>query len=175
VVLQPDGKIVVGGFVQRSGYRSSPAEAALLRLDPNGAPDRTFGAGSQVLASRPGINNVTAMGLDTSGDIFVLPAHAEFSPTGQLDSTTRPSAITAASQGHNDVFLANGQYVHTASVGVVKHDVDVQAQRFNADGSVASTSATFDYSGAVLQFSPTAKPSSGARSSSGPTCSAWHG
>ena len=46
-------------------------------------------------------------------------------------------------------FLANGQSVVASSVGLAKHDVDVQVQRFNSDGSLASTSAAFDYSWAT--------------------------
>jgi uncharacterized delta-60 repeat protein len=35
------------------------------------------------------------------------------------------------------------------AVGVAKHDVDIQVQRFNADGSLAVASPAFDFSGAT--------------------------
>jgi uncharacterized delta-60 repeat protein len=60
-----------------------------------------------------------------------------------------PAAITASSHGGAATFLPNGQSVLTSSVGVAKHDVDIQVQRFNADGSLASTSPAFDFSGAT--------------------------
>ena len=44
--------------------------------------------------------------------------------------------------------MPSGQYVLGQSVGVAKHDVDLQVQRFNANGSLASASAAFDFDGA---------------------------
>jgi uncharacterized delta-60 repeat protein len=80
-----------------------------------------------------------------------LPAsvRAEFSPTGQADAAVTPAAITAISHGGSSVFLPSGQFVQASGVTVAKHDVDVQVQRFNADGSIASASPAFDYSGAA--------------------------
>lgn len=43
----------------------------------------------------------------------------------------------------------SGQFVVASTVGVAKGDTDVQLRRFNADGSLASASAAFDYSGAT--------------------------
>jgi uncharacterized delta-60 repeat protein len=60
-----------------------------------------------------------------------------------------PAAITASSHGGSSVFLPSGQFVQANGVTVAKHDVDVQVQRFNADGSLASASPAFDYSGAA--------------------------
>jgi Domain of unknown function (DUF5122) beta-propeller len=45
--------------------------------------------------------------------------------------------------------LASGQYMLGNSVGVARHDVDIQVQRFNADGSLASAGTAFDFSGAT--------------------------
>jgi uncharacterized delta-60 repeat protein len=60
-----------------------------------------------------------------------------------------PAAITASSHGGTSAFLPGGQFVQATSVGVARHDVDVQVQRFNAGGSPASASPAFDYSGAT--------------------------
>ncbi len=145
--MQPDGKILLGGEVLPDTRAASP-EGALARLNANGTLDQTFGTGGQVL-SASAVGNITALGLDAAGDIFVLPAHAEFSPAGQLDSTVTPAAITTSSPGHGAAFLASGGYVVATSPTVARHDADIQVQRFNADGSLAAASTAFDYSGAT--------------------------
>jgi uncharacterized delta-60 repeat protein len=146
VLVQPDGKILLGGEALQNSYHA-PAFAALARFNANGTPDQAFGSGGQVQSSS--IGNITTLGLDAAGDIFVLPAHAEFSPTGQLDSSVTPAAITISSHGGNAAFLPSGQYVLGNSVSVARHDVDIQVQRFNADGSLAAASTAFDFSGAT--------------------------
>ena len=147
VLVQPDAKILLGGEAFLNSYHA-PAVGALARFNANGTPDKAFGSGGQVL-STGSVGNIRALGLDAAGDIFVLPAHAEFSPAGQLDSSVTPAAITTSSHGVDAAFLASGQYVLGNSVGVTRHDVDIQVQRFNADGSLASASAPFDFSGAT--------------------------
>ena len=60
-----------------------------------------------------------------------------------------PAPITASSRGGSSVFLPSGQFIQATGVTVAKHDDDIQVQRFNADGSLASASPAFDYSGAA--------------------------
>jgi uncharacterized delta-60 repeat protein len=150
VVLQPDGKILLGGtanldssiWIDKANYAF-----ALARYNANGTLDTSFGTGGKILSSSlPGI---TALGLDAAGDIFTLPTLAEFSPSGQADAAVTPAAITASSHGGTSAFLPTGQFVQANSFNVATHDVDVQVQRFNAGGGIASTSPAFDYSGAA--------------------------
>jgi uncharacterized delta-60 repeat protein len=147
VLVQPDGKILLGGEVLPN-ISHAPAEGALVRFNANGTLDQTFGSGGQVL-STAAVGNITTLGLDAAGDIFVLPAHAEFSPAGQLDATVTPAAITTSSPGNGATFLASGGYVLATAVAVTRHDTDIQVRRFNADGSAAAASTPFDYSGAT--------------------------
>ena len=147
VLVQPDGKILLGGEVLPN-INHAPPDAALARFNANGTPDQTFGSGGRVL-STAAVGNITALGLDAAGDIFVLPAHAEFTPVGQPDSAVTPAPITTSSQGHGATFLASGGYVLATSPAVARHDVDIQVQRFNADGSLAAASPAFDFSGAA--------------------------
>ena len=93
---QPDGRLLVGGTAQAPG-RTSPTLGALARYNANGSLDSTFGSGGEVL-SRPA-SAISTLGLDAAGDIFVLPAHREFSPGGRLDPGVTPAAITASSHG----------------------------------------------------------------------------
>ncbi|MBV9093325.1 MAG: hypothetical protein JO132_05545, partial [Streptosporangiaceae bacterium] len=146
-LVQPDGKILLGGEVLPN-VNHAPPEGALARFDANGTPDQAFGHGGQVL-STAAVGEITALGLDAAGDIFVLPAHAEFTAEGQPDATVTPAPITTSSHGEGATFLASGGYVLATSPAVAKHDDDIQVQRFNADGTVAATSPAFDYSGAT--------------------------
>jgi uncharacterized delta-60 repeat protein len=147
VVIQPDGKILVAGSARQGQNKFAPIQGALVRLNSNGTSDRSFGNGGQALSGGQ-VGRISALGLDQAGDIFALPAHAEFSPSGQLDANTTAAPITISSHGNADAFLASGQTEHGATVGVARRDVDVQVQRFTANGSVVSSSSTFDFSGA---------------------------
>ncbi len=146
VLVQPDGKILVSGSARQGQNRFAPIQGALARYNANGSLDTSFGTGGKILSSNHG--GITALGLDAAGDIFVLPQLAEFSPSGQVDAAVTPAPITSSSHGGATAFLPSGQSVAGTAVGVSRHDVDVQVQRFNPDGSPASTSPAFDYSGA---------------------------
>ncbi|HEV3288267.1 MAG TPA: delta-60 repeat domain-containing protein [Streptosporangiaceae bacterium] len=148
VLVQPDGKILVAGSARQGQIRFAPIQGAIARLNANGTLDTSFGTGGTVLsASLP--NGITALGLDAAGNIFTLPIRAEFSPAGQADANVTPAPITASSAGGSSVFLPSGQFVLANGVEVARHDDDIQVQRFNADGSLASASPAFDYSGAA--------------------------
>jgi len=147
VLVQPDGKILVAGSARQGQIRFAPIQGALARFNANGTLDTSFGTGGKILSSSLP-NGITALGLDAAGDIFTLPIRAEFSPTGQAVTVT-PAAIIASSQGGSSAFLPSGQFIQATGVTVAKHDNDIQVQRFNADGSTASASPAFDYSGAA--------------------------
>ena len=147
VLVQPDGKILVAGSARQGQIRFAPIQGAIARFNANGTLDTSFGAGGTILSSSLP-NGITALGLDAAGDIFTLPIRAEFSPTGQAVTVT-PAAITASSQGGSSAFLPSGQFVLANGSSVARHDDDIQVQRFNADGSLASASPAFDYSGAA--------------------------
>jgi uncharacterized delta-60 repeat protein len=147
VLVQPDGKILVGGSARQGQNRFAPIQGAIARYNADGSLDSSFGTGGKAVSASHGA--ITALGLDSAGDIFVLPDVAEFSPSGHADAAVTPAAITASSHGGPAAFLPNGQSVLASSVGVARHDVDVQVRRFSADGSLVSASAAFDYSGAT--------------------------
>jgi uncharacterized delta-60 repeat protein len=148
VLVQPDGKILVAGSARQGQIRFAPIQGALARFNPNGTLDTSFGTGGKVLASSLP-NGITALGLDAAGNIFTLPIRAEFSPSGQADANVTPAAITASSRGGSSIFLPSGQFILANGVSVARHDDDILVQRFNADGTLASASPAFDYSGAA--------------------------
>jgi uncharacterized delta-60 repeat protein len=152
VLVEPDGDILVGGDAGVPGTtRNEPVieDGALALYNPNGTLDTSFGTGGLVM-STSSVGNVTNVGVDASGDVFVLPADAEFSPAGQLDSTVTPEAITASSQDGTETFLSSGQYISAGTVSVGRDQTDVQVQEFNAGGSLdpAFTSPPFTFTGA---------------------------
>lgn len=152
VLVEPDGDILVGGQAEVPGTtRNQPVVAlgALARYTPGGTLDTSFGNGG-IVQSTAAIGNITNLGIDSAGDIFVLPAHAEFSPAGQLDSSVAATAITASSTGGDATFLPSGQSLIAGTVGLGRGTTDVQVQRFNANGSVDSTFSNppFTYTGA---------------------------
>jgi uncharacterized delta-60 repeat protein len=154
VLVEPDGDILVGGQADVPGTgRNEPVitDGAPAMYNSNGTLDTSFGSGGLV-QSTSSIGTITNLGIDASGDIFVLPARAEFSPAGQLDSSVTAETITASSQGGDNAFLSSGQSVSATSVGVAKHNTDVQATQYNANGTVDSAfdNPPFTYTGATL-------------------------
>jgi uncharacterized delta-60 repeat protein len=146
VVVQPNGKILVGGFTLVSAYRSSTESTALVRYNSDGTVDPTFGNGGQVVSAPGGVRTI---GLDSAGNIFVLPGEAEFSPTGHRAAAVTASPIIASSAGGPNLFLANGQTLQGGSVFVIRHDNDAVVRRFNANGALDTSFANpaIDYNG----------------------------
>jgi uncharacterized delta-60 repeat protein len=154
VLVEPDGDILAGGQASVPGTsRNEPVitDGALALYSSAGTLVESFGSGG-IVQSTSSIGTITNLGIDASGDIFVLPARAEFSPGGQLDSSVTAETITASSQGGDNAFLPSGQSVSATSVGVAKHNTDVQATLFNANGTVDSAfdNPPFTYTGAEL-------------------------
>jgi len=111
------------------------AQGALALYNPNGTLAGSFGTGG--IVQSPAItSDITALGTDAAGDVFTLPAHAEFSPAGQLDSTVTPAPIVAFSHGGTATFLPGGQSLIAGGVQIGRSRTDVQVTEFNADGSV---------------------------------------
>jgi uncharacterized delta-60 repeat protein len=161
VVVQPDGKIVAGGGAGVSGYRGGHSNLVLIRYNPNGTLDTSFGTGGTVIGSPAG---TAALGLNAAGDIFTLDSstvltEAEFSPAGVQDASVTATPITVSSPSSllagNGVietfaFLPTGQILAGSEVGgSVVDDVDAQVQRLNVGGTVdpAFASPQIDFNG----------------------------
>ena len=179
MLVQPNGSILVGGVARQGQNKAAPYVGALVRFTSSGIVDSTFGSGGQVLSASLG-SNISALGLDAAGDIFVLPADADLSPAGRIDASVTPSAITASSAGGDAAFVPRGQYVIGESVGVGKHDVEVQVKYFNANGSPAAASPEFHYTGTTgedgasgIAVQPNGQAVVGGSTSSTPPSSAW--
>jgi uncharacterized delta-60 repeat protein len=149
VLLQPDGKLLVGGSARQGQNRFALTETAIARYNANGSLDTSFGSGGKVLAN--GIDSVAALALDAAGDIFAVGGSkiAELSPSGQFDASVTPAPITSSLHGGQNAIAANGQYLFGTSVIVNRADSDAQVQRFTATGSPDPTfnSPAVDYTG----------------------------
>jgi len=149
VLAEPNGDILVGGTAVVPG--TLPGQpvvflGALALYHPDGALVRSFGGG--IVQSTAAVGNITTLGIDASGDIFALPAHAEFSPGGQLDAAATAAPIIASSHGGDGAFLPGGRSVIARAFSTHHGLVQVQAQEFTADGTLdpAFTSQPFNYS-----------------------------
>jgi uncharacterized delta-60 repeat protein len=158
VLIQPDGKILVGGSASESPRTGT--KTALARYNPNGTLDTSFGTGGTV--SVTAIGQVQTLGEDAAGDIFAASnagAIAEFSSAGALQPQVTASPITVASaRGFSPVLQANGSYLVGQSVaGANRHDGDAQVVRHLPTGTVdpGFTNPPFDYTaeGTVAQDS----------------------
>ena len=96
VVIQPDGKIVAGGYAHGP---EGMFDFALARYDTSGNLDPTFGTGGLVTSNRPGADFGRALVLQPDGKIVVAgdlggsyvtsedTAVARFHPDGSLDTS----------------------------------------------------------------------------------------
>ncbi len=135
VLIQPDGKLLVGGSARRCGARTCPTFTALARYNWNGSPDQTFGTGGQVMVQSIGAAN--ALAVLTNGDILVLneSAIAQFSANGTLQPTVTSGTIVRTSLGGINAFLKDGRYILASGArDRTRHDFDVKMLRFNPTG-----------------------------------------
>jgi uncharacterized delta-60 repeat protein len=149
VLVQPDGKILVLGDVENfGGYRGQGSlfEQAVVRYNPNGTLDASFGAGGEAQSTT--FAGGGELGLDAAGDIFIAPGpgwtskEAELNPSGQADSTVTPAAITAAS---GPDLLPSGQFLVATTLVVGRGESHVQVTRYNPGSTVASASGPLSW------------------------------
>jgi uncharacterized delta-60 repeat protein len=154
VVLQPDGKIVVGGHTSTSG---KDWHYAVLRYDPNGSLDPTFGAGGEVFDNFPGFTDEDVRGLALQPDgkivavgrvvdpsyIETYVALARYNADGSLDTSFNGTGRTTNDfSGGNDaanavVIQSNGRIVVAGSYGPLRQGGgSFLTARYNANGTL---------------------------------------
>jgi uncharacterized delta-60 repeat protein len=92
-LVQPDGKIVAGGFAESP--TSDAEQTSLARFDSEGNLDSSFGTGG--IVSLKLVGGVTAVGLQSNGDVLVCGGRFDsssslvvrFLPNGTLDGNDR--------------------------------------------------------------------------------------
>ena len=135
VVLQPDGKLVVGGYYKQSDR--TPHQFALARYNSNGTLDSAFGQAGKVM-TRMGLGDAFSFGiaLQTNGRIVL----AGYSDTA-LDHDFSLVGYTA--NGTLDSTFGNGGFVTTDFSGA--SDDIAYAMTRQADGKLVVAGRTGDY------------------------------
>lgn len=154
MVIQPDGKIIVAGTVFRTVTQT---DIAIVRFNPNGMPDSSFGEGGKSIVSISLLDDkITAIALAPDGKIIVAGSIITVAPTsstdflvvrftqsGNLDTTFGNNGAATVNQGSYDNFYAvavqpDRKIVATGNTS----DGDRAAViRFNANGSLDGTFA----------------------------------
>lgn len=156
VVLQPDGKIIA------AGNTGNPPDFALVRYNPNGTLDPTFGTGGIVLTDFFGDAETLAdIELQNDGKIVAVGstrstptdptviALARYNPDGTLDPTfgsggkataTLPNLVFGVSAA---AIQSDGKIVVSGVSAVFNDNTDSSCfvARFNVDGSLDSSFA----------------------------------
>jgi len=147
IALQPDGKILVGGNFARAG---SATPDRLIRVNPDGVRDTTFG-GSESLLN----NTVYAIAVQRDGKIIIGGEFtrvgsvarnriARLDANGALDESFDPGTGVGGSLAPGVYSVAiqpNGKILVAGNFDSVNSVVRKAVGRLNADGSL---DATFD-------------------------------
>ena len=141
VIAQPNGQILVGGFVDGSGVHKG-GQTVLVRYNFNGSLDTTFGTGG-IVEVQDGIASPAALAQLSNGSYLAVSGgtSVEFSSTGVLQSTVTPGTLVAATQSGSGccgpvLFQPNGDFVVAGEVGVGNSHIDSEAKvsRFSETG-----------------------------------------
>jgi len=152
LAIQPDGKIVVAGYMQNSGYY----DFAVHRFNPNGTPDTTF-SGDGMLNTGFGSGRVD-VSYDLkirSGKIVVAGATcdsneencnfalARYTANGALDTTFSTDGKLITDFGGDDrgtaiVIQSNGKIVVAGNSGKPANS-SIALARYNSNGSLDTT------------------------------------
>ena len=151
VVVQPDGKILLAGWDFESDY-----DLALVRLNPDGSLDNTFGGDGRVTLQLGGVDEqVSGMSLLNNGKIVVAGhtdingdhdiVFARFNANGSLDTsfgtagTTLVDSGTNYDQAYSMTQQPDGKFIACGLSGPSQYDATdgaLLAVRVNQDGSV---------------------------------------
>jgi uncharacterized delta-60 repeat protein len=171
-LVQPDGKIIVGGAASDEGQQ----KFAVVRLNPNGSLDTTFGTNGVVLTAVGGENStfdsvVNALLLQPDGSVVAVGtaaitvqigvsesmqsvlALARYTSDGSLDNAFGKAGLVVATVGNgsyatgNAALLQSDGKIVAAGSAFQSIGTDVAVLRFNTDGSADTA---FGTSGVVL-------------------------
>jgi uncharacterized delta-60 repeat protein len=133
--LQPDGKLVVGGYYKKNDR--TPHEFAVARYNSNGTLDSTFGQAGNVM-TRIGLGDAFSFGIALQSNGRIVLAGYSY--------TTADHAFTLAgytSNGSLDSSFGNGGLVATDFAGVT--DDIAYAMTMQSDGKLVVAGRTGEY------------------------------
>jgi uncharacterized delta-60 repeat protein len=151
--------VLIGGYDDVTG-RPPQVLGLVMRFNANGTLDTSFGNAGRVRFPSSG-GGVADLGLDASGDVFVLTggndAASELSPTGQVDASVTPAALTTISKGNFGAFegegttlLANDESLQSRAFTTANHgNFKAQILRHAVTGALdpAFSNPPFRYTG----------------------------
>jgi uncharacterized delta-60 repeat protein len=154
LVIQPDGKIVVAGFT--SGV--SGQEIVVVRYDPNGFPDSTFGTDGIVTTAIGGLAFAFSVAIDASDRIIVAGsalvsgnldfAVVRYLSDGSLDSAFDGDGIaTTGLTGGSDIARSVVVQPDGKILAAGSTETDFALVRYEADGSLDTS---FNLGGTVI-------------------------
>ncbi len=153
VALQPDGRIVVGGFTGFAGGRF-----ALARYNPDGSLDMSFSGDGKQTTSFPGFDEAAGVALQPDGKVVAVGgtgadegcgandfALARYNPNGSLDTSFSGDGKQTTNFGESDgaagvALQSDGKIVVVGRTGgsecSTSHHDDFALARYNPDGSL---------------------------------------
>jgi len=173
VLLQPDGKIVAAGFTNNG----TSEDFAIIRYNPDGTLDPTFGIGGKVVTSIGSGNDVIhSINLQTDGKLVAVGksdtgsgsafAIARYQPNGTLDATFGVGGLmvsTTISEGNEEAFAsvidAQGRIV-AAGFGITYGQADFAVARYtdNCSGTPPTPTPTPVQTPTPVLATPTPTP-----------------
>lgn len=158
IKIQTDGKILAGGYSYDTLVLN--ADFSLLRLEPNGNLDVTFGtAGKLTLDINTGWNIISDINLQTDGKIIATGSTntgtnlqvtlCKFLSNGTLDNTFGTSGIRTdnygpsnASFGNNSLIQPDGKIISVGPAYITSTTSIYGVIRHNNDGTLDNTFGT---------------------------------
>ena len=121
VVVQPvDGKIVVvGSWYQSTGKKSYASLPVVVRFNPNGSLDGTFGSGGMASVSPAGGGSFRSVALQSDGKIVAAGISGATASTGLVSRLTQNGAL-------DTTFNGSGSYFYTSPTTVWFNAVTTQ-------------------------------------------------
>ena len=150
VEIQPDDKIVVGGFIYNY---SSNYDFALIRYLPNGSLDNTFGTNGKVQTDVFYDDRLYDIALLPDGKILAVGytvnisgrsdiAIVKYNSDGTLDNSFGTGGMVLTPVGTTDDFgycialQSNGKFIVSGFYEVTGNNNDVFVARYNSDGTL---------------------------------------
>ncbi|MGC2237791.1 MAG: FG-GAP-like repeat-containing protein [Pyrinomonadaceae bacterium] len=146
VVIQPDGKIVIGGFLNDT-FKN---EYLLMRLEANGMLDASFGSGGLVITSVSASNNsISTMALQSDGKILAGGTGfiARYDANGGLDNSFGTGGTAASPNSVNKLLFLNSGKILVG--GTLNSNIAVS--RFNQNGTIDTS---FNATGTATATAP---------------------
>ena len=116
ILIQADGKIVVGGATADAANAPTTADFALARYTANGSLDPTFGSGGKVVTAFTGNEQVDSLALAPGGKIVAAGSYflfpdvgfdlARYNADGSLDTTLNGNGMISVDLGQTGANFA---------------------------------------------------------------------